>query len=369
MTLAVFLATSCGSPIAGSRSPTVASPPRTTTPTANPSMVLCPNATCPPVRAGLGSAFDESRGAIVMFGGNLYPANLAALSETWEWTAGGWKQLHPVISPSPRNDPAMTFVPGIGVLLYGGSAVADSSHPVRVEGGQINLAVDTWMWDGDSWTELQPVHTPQLWKPTMAYDRNRHQVLLYGLDRSALDWQTWAWDGNDWTAHSGSTASPNPGRWVAGTIGYDPAVGEVTLFGGLLNSPASTSFDRTAVWAWDGDRWTNLPVWRAPSAISTQAIDSAALASEPVSGRMVIYANDLAAGTTTWAWNGTAWSNVNTQPQPRVNFESRLFADPLGRRSVLFGQVYTGPLTSTPNPDDSWYEVWSWDGSSWAQLG
>jgi hypothetical protein len=45
----------------------------------------------------------------------------------------------------------MAFVPDSGVLLYGGQDVLDSSHPVNTgEGRIVNLAVDTWKWDGTS---------------------------------------------------------------------------------------------------------------------------------------------------------------------------------------------------------------------------
>jgi hypothetical protein len=229
--------------------------------------------------------------------------------------------------------------------------------------------VDTWKWDGTSWTELHPVHLPELWQPAMAYDPNRHQVVLYGPDRrSPSEWQTWTWDGNDWSLHS---ASPNPGRWVKGTMGYDQAIGEVILFGGLLNSsPLPDSFDRTAVWGWDGSRWTNLPDLRAPSATSTPPTRSVTFTSEPDTGRLVIYACDPgAAESTIWAWNRAGWSDVTIQPAPHVNIESHLFSDASGHRSILFGQVYTGPLSSSLDSSNSWYEVWRWDDSSWAQLG
>jgi len=354
----VLFSVSCGTPTtakqtnpsATTSSTGAASTPRTTGESPSPSRLPCPS--CPPVRSDSGSTFDASRGSIVVFGGFAYRPNVTQLAETWEWSAGSWIQLHPAVSPSPRDDPAMAFVPDSGVLLYGGQDVADSGHPVNTgEGRIVNLAVDTWKWDGTSWREFHPVHSPQLWVPAMAYDANRHQVVLYGPDRSGGGWQTWTWDGNDWSLHSGPTASPDPGRSVGGTIGYDQAIGEVVLFGGFNHG----SFDQTAVWGWDGSRWTNLPALRAPN------IPALTIAAEPSSGRAVIYAKDVGASSTTWAWNGTGWSDVTTQTQPEVILGSRLFPDPPGHRLVLFGEVATG--------SDSWYEVWAWSGSSWVQLG
>jgi hypothetical protein len=246
----------------------------------------------------------------------------------------------------------MAFDPDSGVLLYGGQNVADSSHPVNTgEERIVNLAVDTWKWDGSSWTELHPLHSPELWVPAMAYDANRHRVVLYGPDRSGGGWQTWTWDGNDWTIHSGFTASPDPPRGVRGTISYDQAIGEVILFGGFNHG----SFDQSAVWGWDGGRWTSLPTLRAPS------VRALTFASEPDSGRVVLYAKEVFGPSTTWAWKGTGWSDVTSLPRPQVILDTRLFPDPAAHRLLLFGEVATGT--------DSWYEVWQWNGSSWKQLG
>jgi hypothetical protein len=150
----------------------------------------------------------------------------------------------------------------------------------------------------------------------------------------------------------------------------------VVLLGGTTDN---VPFDETAVWGWDGGSWTNLPALKAPAAAAvacttdstgtTICSHTVTFASEPDSGRMVMYAKDWQSPSTMWAWNGTGWSDVSVEPQPQVIIDSHLFPDPAGHRSVLFGAMSTGNVEQAPTPADAWFQVWSWNGSSWTELG
>jgi hypothetical protein len=88
-------------------------------------------------------AFDEERGALVIFGGATSSSTFSSLNaETLILVKGRWSQVS-ASGPSPRGSPAMAYHPEANrIVLYGGFAA----------GGQ-ELA-DTWEWDGQVWTCL-----------------------------------------------------------------------------------------------------------------------------------------------------------------------------------------------------------------------
>lgn len=76
----------------------------------------------------------------------------------------------------------------------------------------------TWRWNGSSWTVLQPRHTPgNLAGAVMVYDGTSGRVLLFGgaqvgpgiANPGYVD-ALWAWDGNDWSQIGRAQPSPTP---------------------------------------------------------------------------------------------------------------------------------------------------------------
>jgi hypothetical protein len=96
---------------------------------------------------------------------------------------------------------------------------------------------DTWLWDGNSWTEQHPALSPSPRSgAVMAYDAIHHQVVLFGGhamgggfagSEASPEAQTWTWDGSLW--HLVTTAhTPRP---VADGMGFDPGIGQLLLVG------------------------------------------------------------------------------------------------------------------------------------------
>ena len=85
----------------------------------------------------------------------------------------------------------------------------------------------------------------------MAYDSNRHRVVLFGGTHlgyvSTLLGDTWEWDGTDWTD---ATPSRSPSSREGHAMVYDVARQRVVLFGGI---GAEGRLDD--VWEWDGREW------------------------------------------------------------------------------------------------------------------
>src|SRR5437016_1944620 len=210
-------------------------------------------ASIPTPRCCMGMAFDVvfqgPSGGIeaytLMFGG--VQGYYSTLGDTWKLTEGGWFQLSPASSPSPRDGPGMAYDAATGtVVLFAGSTVPFGS-------GDVN---DTWIWDGKTWTQVTPPLSPggRRFETTgMVYDAATRSVVLFGGTHDVtLLADTWTWNGRTrtWTQHS-PAASPAPGSIP---LAYDAARGGVVAFDTL---------GRT--WLWNGANWQqSLPASSPP---------------------------------------------------------------------------------------------------------
>ena len=115
----------------------------------------------------------------------------------------------------------------------------DSSHSQVV----LLEANDTWVWDGSNWTQKLPqTSPPSRGSFALAYDSAHGQVVLFGGDRATANGippnDTWVWDGDNWTQKSPQTSPPARHRHA---MAYDSAHGQIVLFGGYSN--ASRAFE------------------------------------------------------------------------------------------------------------------------------
>jgi len=133
-------------------------------------------------------AFDAMHGQVVLFGG-FGGQNQAFLNDTWLWNGTNWTQANPANSPSPRYSSAMDYDAAQGqVVLFGGY----NAYTGAVLG-------DTWAWNGTRWTQLIPAASPSArYNSAMAYDPAQGQLVLFGgLDAFASGYpfynDTWVW--------------------------------------------------------------------------------------------------------------------------------------------------------------------------------
>ena len=184
----------------------------------------------PRMRAGM--AFDESRGVVVMYGGE----GETTYTATWTWNGSDWTLLDPATVPPARHFAGMTYDAARRLtVLFGGS----------MPGVRLN---DTWTWDGVNWTK-QPGPAPAAsgWS-TLTYDAATQQVVAYvyfGLDNNPVAEYTITWDGTRWTDR---TTSDDPSPRAETRMAYDPGRGEVVMYG-----PTSE------LWVWEGSKWS---LWR-----------------------------------------------------------------------------------------------------------
>jgi hypothetical protein len=119
-------------------------------------------------------------------------------------------------------------------VLFGGS-----TEVCGVVECQTVLLDDTWTWDGTTWSLQAPAVSPVARQAaTMAYDPALGELVLFGGGdgQQALS-DTWAWNGATWTQLSAgqNAASQNadqPLQRLEASMDTDPN-GGVVLFGGL----------------------------------------------------------------------------------------------------------------------------------------
>lgn len=268
-----------------------------------------------------------------------------------------WTQLAPKVSP-----PTLGEWPGIGAF--------------DIARGQLVIYVgqfpsQTWVWDGSNWIQKSPAHNPNgLWPSGMAYDARHAQTVLLGwvLSGTIGVSQTWVWDGTDWTEKNPSTSPP---ARTDAAMTYDAARGQVVVFGGQgVNAPnAFAVADLNDTWVWDGSNWTQKTTAAAPS-----ARQDSTMTYNPATGQVVLYGGRSSLTPTTymdlpetWTWNGSAWTQ-HMASGPSAAYGVGLAPDASGR-VVLFGGGVDGTANEFGQPVQTYNQTWLWDGTFWTLRG
>jgi hypothetical protein len=216
--------------------------------------------------------YDSGRGRVVLFGG-LDPAR-NALDDLWEWDGAHWAPVAPASRPPGRHGHAMAYDARRGrTVVFGGTGA---------DGVQRN---DTWEWDGQVWWPATPTGDLPLPRRNhgLAYDPTSAHTVLFGGDRQSLsdplmDLDTWEWDGQSWTrvyfsndlgitCNGGPCVRPEGGAHVA--LAYHPPLGGVVAYGGTVwdhvpymgpDTPDAERPDHEAqeLWLWRDGRWIKL---------------------------------------------------------------------------------------------------------------
>jgi len=168
-----------------------------------------------------GMVFDSYLGKVVMFGG---PDN-----ETWEWdgTSKTWTEQFPAHSPSPRQATLAYDVSTNEVILFGGSFTG------------YHFYGDTWAYNGVDWVQQNPATSPPARTDNgLAFDPILKAVVLFGglagpcedCGEGRLN-DTWVWNGKSWTQLQ-PPKNPEPSSGLSFT--YDGTTKGMLLFGGWV---------------------------------------------------------------------------------------------------------------------------------------
>ena len=312
----------------------------------------------PPGRQRAAMAYDPATHQVVMVGGCCQASTGKPYGDTWTWTPAGWRQGRTEIPP--RENASLVY-DGLTqqMVLFGGDNGTNWYGPTP---GSSRYLADTWTWDGRSWrfrqtgtggggpgprTEAAAAYDPDLPVATAAGWRRGAVVLFGGFNANGSLSDLWIWNGGRWVRGAG-----RPSRRQQAAAAYDPATGQLVLFGGLA-SPLTYLGD---TWTWDGKAWS----FRAGP--GTQ--QAAPIAYDGYTRQLLLFGDyDPSAATLgsghTWSWSGGSWAEVSTTGPPAR--EGAVMAyDAASRQLVLFG----GDQWSSTFLGDTW----TWNGSRWTQV-
>jgi Galactose oxidase, central domain len=292
------------------------------------------------VRNAHSMVYDNDHEAVMLFGG---ADATRVCGDTWQWDAKkhAWRFVTGD-GPQPRTFASVAYDERRHeAILFGGNRVlfgkGDESD---------TFLADTWRLQDEHWTRSGAKGPPPRAEASIAYDRDRERIVLFGGYRRTAGvterlGDTWEWDGEQWSEVA--VDGPTPRNSAAMT--YDELRHRIVLFGGP--GPSNET------WEWDGRRWISVHVGAVPGRFN------------PV----MIY--DIKRGTVvrfggwtgkervgdTWALSDGGWFLLNVSGPPPRNHAAIAY-DRRRRCAVLFGGH---------DGENVFGDTWEWDGVTWTR--
>jgi hypothetical protein len=263
----------------------------------------------PSAPPGVATVFDGATGQLLTYDG----------AKTWSWDGRQWMQVGAPLTL--RFSSAMAFDAATNQAIMVGVVGVDTGP---------SAVMQTWTWNGASWTRQHPTAMPPAeWDACAGYDAAAGQLIMYGgtdvgspnpgVTTPTPHQETWNWTGSSWVLIPTSTSPPGGSCSMA----YDPEVRELVL----MTQPDPGERTPPQIWFWDGTTWT-----QATSGLPTFT-DLPSLSYDPEAGGLIAYMDvgHVDPGTAafvwggyeneTWSWSATGFSMLAvTTPETKMQY-------------------------------------------------
>jgi hypothetical protein len=199
------------------------------------------------------AVLDRDLGSVAMLGVDG-PPGATRLTDfvMWQWTGSDWTKSALAGNPIWRGDFGFAYDPDHHQEVLVGGYVCEGSCGIF----NMKPVGETWLLRQGKWSQWSPGSVGPSGYARAAFDEARHQMVVVVGYGTPPDWdvETWTWDGATWTKRD-SLHRP-PGQLSGQSLAYDAANGRVLMFGGKSDHLNSIPLNQT--WAWDGNDWVRL---------------------------------------------------------------------------------------------------------------
>ncbi|MCI4333060.1 MAG: PKD domain-containing protein [Thermoplasmata archaeon] len=230
-------------------------------------------------------AYDPAAREVIMYGGVASYSPFSSTNLTYVYAAGIWSAAHLNPTPPPRLAGSMVFDADLGgVVLFGGYNNSDHSGAT--------LLNDLWLYKAGAWSLLASGGPSNRTWASLGYDPTLHELVLFGglTPSGTCLGDTWSFNGT-WTRVA--VPGGGPTGFAGAAIGYDPSVGGLVLTAGGTGGASCPNVPNTATYTFNGTGWSVVPVLGSPG---THLFGVSAW--DPTNGMFVVAGGDPN-GTTT----------------------------------------------------------------------
>jgi hypothetical protein len=324
-----------------------------------------PSVAAPPASAGISLAYDAADGYVVALAPNVtVTANSTAaygnISDTWKFVSGNWTHLNLSSGPPNRNFASISYdATDRVVVLFGGAHLGGTY-------GFLGYLGDTWTYVNATWTNVTgtagSAPSPRAYAP-MVWDASDGYTLLFGgccgVSGNSSTTTEWGFVNGTWTSYTSTGAGPQN----EGALAYDSADGVVLYFGGAYSWGGLSN----ETWSYHAGSWSSL-VSSVKGAPPPRAL--ASMAYDPALGEVVLFGGNGPYPASwhmtndTWMYLNLSWTLLSNASGPSPRYQSAMVYDNADSELVLFGgvnqtQAYsdTWVIAAGNNSSSGWTEA------------
>lgn len=265
----------------------------------------------PDPRGAHAMVYDSERERVILFGGRREPVEIKGdptlFNDTWAWQNDNWTKIDTATAPGPRQNFGMAYDASTDrIVLFGGTHLTAEQTPEAL--------YDTWEFDGTNWQQVGTTGTPDVAKPVLEYDAERHEVVMMGIDKDDFKPVMYGYDSaaKTWTQ---ITPEKMPTCVNEGHMVYRPFNKTLFFMGGICTANTSVLDEP---YEWNGTNWTKITTSNAVTRFWGRAVAFDRNANNVVAyGGSVVTTADTNSDTTLFRSNAWRFPSLNKRPFPR----------------------------------------------------